>query len=189
MKGKMSSTQNYQTPRATRHTSQLGRADTDGRKRKEKPPPTALKFLTAEKRASQCVPASLFGSPATMPALPGVASDLTSKVLGSHRAQKLAAADIDKAKTTVSSFQGKRASAQPTTGSKSDTQNHTAKQPQDVFRQETVTRFQQDLKDQLFRVIFRDKEFMKEVDRKLQEKTDFEEERESFLPTIKKVKG
>ena len=30
---------------------------------------------------------------------------------------------------------------------------------------------------------------MKEVDRKLQEKTDFEEERESFLPTIKKVKG
>jgi hypothetical protein len=52
-----------------------------------------------------------------------------------------------------------------------------------------VTRFQQDLKDQLFRVIFRDKEFMKEVDRKLQEKTDFEEERESFLPTIKKVKG
>jgi len=52
-----------------------------------------------------------------------------------------------------------------------------------------VTRFQQDLKDQLFRVIFRDKEFMKEVDRKLQEKTNFEEERESFLPTIKKVKG
>lgn len=52
-----------------------------------------------------------------------------------------------------------------------------------------MTRFQQDLKDQLFRVIFRDKEFMKEVDRKLQEKTNFEEERESFLPTIKKVKG
>ena len=134
------------------------------------------------------MPASLFGSPTTVPVLPGVASDLTSKVLGSHRAQKLAAADNDKAKTTVSPFQGKRAS-QPTTGSKSDTQNHTAKQPQDVFRQETVTRFQQDLKDQLFRVIFRDKEFMKEVDRKLQEKTDFEEERESFLPTIKKVKG
>jgi hypothetical protein len=188
VKGKMSSTQNYQTPRATRHTSQLGRADTDGRKRKEKPTPTALKFLTAEKRASQCVPASLFGSPATIPVLPGVASDLTSKVLGSHRGQKLAADDNDKAKTTISPFQGKRAS-QPTAGSTSDTQNHSSNQPQDVFRQETVARFQQDLKDQLFRVIFRDKEFMKEVDRKLQEKTNFEEERESFLPTIKKVKG
>lgn len=163
--------------------------DADGRKRKEKPTPTALKFLTAEKRASRCVPASLFGSPTAVPVLQGVASDLTSKVLGSHRAQNLAADDNDKAKTTVSSFQGKRASHQPATGLKSDSQNPTTKQPQDVFRQETVTRFQQDLKDQLFRVIFRDKEFMKEVDRKLQEKTNFEEERESFLPTIKKVKG
>ena len=45
-----------------------------------------------------------------MPVLAGVASDLTSKVLGSHRAQKLALDDNDKAKTTVSSFQGKRAS-------------------------------------------------------------------------------
>lgn len=64
--------------------------------------------------------------------------------------------------------------------------NIPAKKLKEFKTQRKVLKFHEDLKNQLFRVIFRDPKFMQQLDKTILEKAKFRKEQTQFLPTIVK---